>query len=395
MDRTPAAGTPLGPDAPVGNRSGGGASAGTILGIVLVIALLHLGRDVLIPFAIAILLSFVLAPLVTRLRHVGLPRVPAVMLIVTLAFTGLGGLGMILGGQLMLLVDELPTYQGNVIEKIRSFQSAAPEGGALDRAASFVRELEDQLGPESARPEVPVVQVQEPQTSPLQVLASVARPLLAPIAMAGIVVVFVVFMLLEREDLRNRLIRLIGSDLRLTTEAMNEAAQRVSRYLLMQLTVNATYGIPIGVGLYLIGVPGALLWGALAIVLRFIPYVGPFIAALFPLTLAIAVDPGWSTFLWALGLFVTVELVSNNVVEPWLYGASTGVSVVAIILAAVVWTMLWGPAGLFLSTPLTRMSGRHRPLRSAIAISRCTPRQRSGALAGRAFLPATACKRSG
>lgn len=367
LDRTPAAGATLRVDPSAGTRSSGGPSAGTILGVVLVVALLYLGRDVLIPFAIAILLSFALAPIVTRLRHIGVPRVPAVLLIVTLAFTALGGLGMILGGQLMQIVNELPTYQANIVEKISSFRSAAPEGGALDRATSFVRELEEQLQPDSARPgqsEVPVVQVQEPQASPLQVLASVARPLLAPIAMAGIVIVFVVFMLLEREDLRNRLIRLIGSDLYLTTEAMNEAAHRVSRYLLMQLTVNATYGIPIGIGLYFIGVPGALLWGALAIVLRFIPYIGPFIAALFPLTLAIAVDPGWGTFLWALGLLVTVELVSNNVIEPWLYGTSTGVSVVAIIIAAVFWTMLWGPAGLFLSTPLTvclAVIGRYVP----------------------------------
>lgn len=364
MHRTPAAGAALRVDPPAGTRSHGGPSAGIILGVVLVVALLYVARDVLIPFAIAILLSFVLAPIVTRLRYIRVPRVPAVILIVTLAFTALGGLGMILGGQLMQLVEELPTYQGNIVEKIRAFRSAAPEGGALDRASSFVRELEEQLQPDSARPEVPMVQVQEPQTSPLQMLASVARPLLAPIAMAGIVIVFVVFMLLEREDLRNRLIRLIGSDLYLTTEAMNEAAHRVSRYLLMQLTVNATYGIPIGIGLYFIGVPGALLWGALAIVLRFIPYVGPFIAALFPLTLAIAVDPGWGTFLWALGLLVTVELVSNNVIEPWLYGASTGVSVVAIIIAAVFWTMLWGTAGLFLSTPLTvclAVIGRYVP----------------------------------
>jgi hypothetical protein len=165
--------------------------------------------------------------------------------------------------------------------------------------------------------------------------------------------VFLIFVLLEREDLRDRFIKLVGGDLQKSTEALDEAASRVSRYLLMQLVVNVTYGIPIGIGLYFIGIPNAVLWGLLAAVLRFIPYLGPFIAAFFPLALAFAVDPGWSMLLWVAGLFLLIELVSNNAVEPWLYGSSTGLSSLAIITAAIFWTMRWGPVGLFLSTPLT------------------------------------------
>ena len=190
-------------------------------------------------------------------------------------------------------------------------------------------------------------------------------PLISPLATAGIVIVFVIFMLLKREDLRDRVIRLVGSrDLPRTTQALDDAARRVGRYLLMQLVVNTTYGIPIGIGLWLIGIPNPILWGMLCTVLRFVPYIGPVIAAFFPLALAIAVDPGWSTLLWAGALFIVVELISNNVIEPWLYGSSTGLSPVAVIAAAVFWTWLWGPIGLLLSTPLTVclvVLGRHVP----------------------------------
>ncbi|XIA67881.1 AI-2E family transporter [Bradyrhizobium sp. TZ2] len=178
--------------------------------------------------------------------------------------------------------------------------------------------------------------------------------MLAPLATAGLVVIFVIFVLLEREDLRDRFIKLAGAgDLQKSTQAINDATARVSRYLLMQLVVNLTYGIPIGIALYFIGVPNAPLWGLLAAVLRFIPYLGPFLAALFPIALAVAVDPGWTMLFWVVGVFLVAELISNNVVEPWLYGASTGLSSLAMIIAAIFWTMLWGPVGLFLATPLT------------------------------------------
>ena len=209
-----------------------------------------------------------------------------------------------------------------------------------------------------------LVQVQEPVT-PLQTLREVGGPLVKPIATAGLVLVFVIFMLLQREDLRDRIIRLVGSgDVARTTEAMNDAAKRISRYLLMQLVINIFYGTSVGVGLYFIGVPNPILWGLLATILRFVPYVGPMIAALFPIALSFAVAPGWTLPLLTIALFVTLELIINNVLEPWLYGSSTGLSPVAVLVAAVVWTTLWGPVGLLLSTPLTVclvVLGRHVP----------------------------------
>ena len=196
--------------------------------------------------------------------------------------------------------------------------------------------------------------MEPPRPRPLEVIQTIVGPLLAPLATAGLVVIFVIFVLLEREDLRDRFIKLAGAgDLQKSTQAINDAAARVSRYLLMQLVVNLTYGIPIGIALYFIGVPNAVLWGLLAAVLRFVPYLGPFLAALFPIALAIAVDPGWTMLFWVVGLFLMAELVSNNVIEPWLYGSSTGLSSLAIIMAAIFWTTLWGPVGLFLATPLT------------------------------------------
>jgi predicted PurR-regulated permease PerM len=235
------------------------------------------------------------------------------------------------------------------------------------------KELQEATQPEDkskaaqeTEPVKPVpVQVQRPPPPPLQTLRELGGPLIEPIATAGLVLVFVIFMLLQREDLRDRLIRLVGSsDVARTTEAMNDAAKRISRYLLMQLVINVLYGIPVGVGLYFIGVPNPILWGLLATILRFIPYVGPVIAALFPIALSFAVAPGWTVPAMTVALFVTLELFSNNVLEPWLYGSSTGLSPVAVLVAAVFWTTLWGPVGLLLSTPLTVclvVLGRHVP----------------------------------
>ncbi|WP_370162218.1 AI-2E family transporter [Limimaricola soesokkakensis] len=333
------------------------------------IAALYFGREILIPLALSILLTFALAPLAKRLQRIGLPRVPAVLGAVLLAFVALGAFGVIVGNQLLHLAENLPAYQANVLNKLSGLQALAPSGGFLERGSDMLDAFKAQLpslgsggAPAS---EIPTVRMERPVATPFEMLWTVAIPLLAPVGTAGIVIVFVVFMLLEREDLRDRLIKLFGgSDLQYSTEAMNDAATRVSRFLLMQLLVNATYGIPIGVGLWVIGVPNALLWGLLATVLRFVPYVGPFIAAMFPILLSVAVDPGWSMLFWTLALIATVELISNCIVEPRLYGASTGISTVAILLAAIFWTALWGPLGLLLSTPLTvciAVIGRYVP----------------------------------
>lgn len=339
------------------------------IGAVLVVAVLYVGRDVLIPLAIAILLSFLLSPIVTFLLRARVPRVVAVILTASIAFVVIGAFGLLVGTQATQVARDLPSYQENIAEKLRDLRDASPRGGLIDRLTEMVRALRAEVETDEAResagtPEVPVVEIREPPPSAFEVAREVLGPLLGPIGKAGLVVVLVIFILIEREDLRNRLIRLLGPNLELTTEALDEAGYRVSRYLLMQLVVNVTYGIPFGVGLYFIGIPNAALWAVLAVLLRFIPYLGPVLSAAFPLSLAIAVDPGWTTFVLALGLVLVLELVSNNFVEPWLYGSSTSISAVAIILAAIFWTTLWGPIGLLLATPLTvclAVMGRYFP----------------------------------
>jgi len=366
------------PVVPMGTAAPPVSPTAMMAAIVVVVAALYLGRDILIPLALAILLSFMLAPVVIRLRRLGLGRIPAVLAVVMLLFVALLGLGAIVGSQVVHLADNLPTYEWNLRSKIRDLRIAIPSGGVVERTSEMLRDLGQELeeatapaeseakpGAEAEAPKPVPVQVQEPQAPPLQTLRELGGPLVAPIATAGLVVVFVIFMLLQREDLRDRVIRLLGAkDVARATEAMDDAAKRISRYLLMQLVINILYGIPVGVGLYFIGVPNPVLWGLLATVLRFIPYVGPVIAALFPIALSFAVAPGWTLPLLTIALFVTLELFSNNVLEPWLYGSSTGLSPVAVLVAAVFWTALWGPVGLLLSTPLTVclvVLGRHVP----------------------------------
>ncbi|HET6519815.1 MAG TPA: AI-2E family transporter [Geminicoccaceae bacterium] len=361
------------------------ATATTLILVVVVVAL-HFGRDILIPFALSVLLSFALAPITTRLRRWGLGRVPSVIAVVVLVFLVVIGFSALVANQVIHLADNLPRYEYNLRAKIRALGDAAPTGGVFERATQMVRdvgkEIEEVTGreaeetPSPAAPAEPAdeaeeerepipVEVREPAPGPLQALWLFAGPLIGPLATAGLVVVFVIFILLQREDLRDRLIRLFGSgDVHRTTEAMNDAAERISRYLFMHLVINLLYGIPVAVGLYFIGVPNPLLWGLLATMLRFIPYAGPAIAMVAPIALSFAVDPGWTMPLLTIALFVTLELFSNNVLEPWLYGSSTGLSPVAIIVAAVFWTMLWGPIGLLLSMPLTVclvVLGRHVP----------------------------------
>ena len=363
---------------PMGTAAPQVSPAAMAAGIVVVVGALYVGSDILIPLALAILLSFMLAPIVVRLRRFGLGRIPSVLAVVLLLFVALLGLGAIVASQVVHLAENLPKYEWNLRSKIRDLRIAIPSGGVVERTSEMLRDLgqeleeatapaeeEAQSGAEAEAPQPVPVQVQEPEAPPLQTLRELGGPLVAPIATAGLVVVFVVFMLLQRADLRDRVIRLLGArDVVRATEAMDDAAKRISRYLLMQLIINVLYGIPVGVGLYLLGVPNPILWGLLATILRFVPYLGPMIAALFPIALSFAVAPGWTLPLLTIALFVTLELFSNNVLEPWLYGSSTGLSPVAILVAAVFWTTLWGPVGLLLSTPLTVclvVLGRHVP----------------------------------
>ena len=335
---------------------------------MLVIAVLYFGRDVFVPIAVAILLSFVLTPLVKLLRRVHVPRVPAVILVVGLAFAVIFAVGGVVGRQVIQLADELPYYQTTLRAKIASIRSTTGGDGTFRRALDVLRDLGSQLGggprgPETSTPSVaparaapvPVpVEIHQPAPDALQIVASVIGPVLAPLATTAIVIVFVIFLMVQREDLRDRVIYLLGSDdLHRTTEALDDAGQRLSRFFLLQTAVNLGFGIAIGIGLSVIGVPSAALWGILAGVLRFVPYVGAFIGGALPLALAAAVDPGWSMVFWTLALFLTVEPLVGHVLEPWLYGQSTGLSPIAIIAAAIFWTWLWGPVGLLLSTPLT------------------------------------------
>ena len=330
---------------------------------VLVVAVLRLAEDVLMPIAFAMLLAFLLSPLVVRLMRWGIPRAMAIVLTVSVAFGVIGGIGWIVTAQAISLVRQLPNYEENIREKLVALTHPRTPV-VMERMTSMVENLRREI--KSAAPDKPVnppspnevkpvpVEVKPTEPTPWEIAQQIVKPILRPLGVSGIVLVFVVAMLFQREDLRDRFIKLVsGGKLNVATQAVDDAASRVSRYLGMQLVVNALYGVPVGVGLYFIGIPNALLWGLLATLLRFIPFVGPWIAAAFPIALAIAVDPGWTTFFYTLGLFVVMEVISNNFIEVVLYGASTGISNLALLIAAVFWTWLWGPAGLVLSTPLT------------------------------------------
>lgn len=356
-----------------------------LLSIVIIIAVLYFAKEVLIPIALAILLSFLLTPLVVRLERWGLPNIPAVLIVVTLSFIVIGTLTWIVTNQIINLANRLPEYRENIKRKVEALKQ--PSTGSLGKATESIKELSEEISseleksqkskpkdpashlfspPHTVTPDQPIpVRVVPPPLNPLEYLRDLLSPFLAPLGTAAIVIVFTIFMLIQRQDLRDRFIHLIGQGrLNVTTQAIDDASSRVSRYLLMQLIVNTTYGIPIGIGLYFIGIPNAILWGLLAIVLRFIPFVGPWISASMPFVLSLAISDSWAPAFWTIGLFVIVELVSNNVIEPWLYGASTGLSNIAILVAAVFWTWLWGTVGLLLATPLTvciAVIGRYVP----------------------------------
>ncbi|MBY3021694.1 AI-2E family transporter [Rhizobium leguminosarum] len=341
--------------------------------VLAVIAILYFGKEVLLPLAIAVLLTFALAPISSRLRKLGMPRIPAVIVTVVIAFLVLVLFGLVVAGHVAEVAQNLPAYQGNIIAKIRSLQESGTDSGIVGRLTSVVESVGRELSNAEQRPGAPgtgsrprepvLVEIFAP-SRPIETLTSLIGPLLGPIASLGLIIVVVIFML-EREELRDRFIRLVGyGDLHRTTEAIQEAGSRVARYLLMQLVVNCAYGVPLALGLWAVGIPNPALWGMLAIVLRFVPYIGPVIATVLPLFLAFAVDPGWSLVLWVGAIFLVLELTSNNVIEPWLYGSRTGLSPLAIIVAAIFWAWLWGPVGLVLSTPLTvclAVLGRYVP----------------------------------
>lgn len=324
-------------------------------GCALVVAVLYWMQAVLIPIALAVLLSFLLSPLVRAFERVRFGRVGSVAIVVVLAFGILGGVGFALFTQVTRLADELPGYRSNIRAKVVDVKGAT-SGGLIDkvrRAGAEVMSSVDRRPPAPARRLEPGGEAPVPVVMQSSMLWRIPS-LLEGIASAGLVLVLVIFMLLERRDMRDRLIRLIGyGRLAVTTRALDEAAARISRYLVAQSLLNAAYGFTVGVGLYLLGVPYALLWGFLAALLRFIPYVGAFLGAAMPIVLSLAAFPGWRVPLLVAALFAVCELTTNMIVEPLAYGQSAGVSQVALLAAVAFWTWLWGAIGLVLATPLT------------------------------------------
>jgi predicted PurR-regulated permease PerM len=344
----------------------------------VIIGALYFGRELFVPISLAILLSFVLAPLVRALQRWRVPRGLAVVSVVLLAFLSIFAIGGVIATQVAELAGELPRYQFTMREKIKSLRGTTATSGTLERAADMLQDLGKELnkpkdapitlnpplqaGPGQEIKPIPV-EVRQPPPTALESVAALISPLLRPLTTTGIMAIFVVFILLQREDLRNRFIKLAGShDLQKTTAALDDAATRLSRLFLIQLALNSGFGIIIGLGLWAIGIPSPALWGILAAILRFVPYIGAIISAVFPLALAAAVDPGWSMLLWTGALFLVAEPLVGHIIEPLAYGHSTGLSPVAVVASATFWTALWGPIGLVLATPLTVclvVLGRH------------------------------------
>ncbi|MCY0385734.1 AI-2E family transporter [Robbsia sp. Bb-Pol-6] len=343
-----------------------------ITGVVIVCAL-YFGRDVLIPIILAVLLSFLVAPFVGLLRRLHFGQVPSVIVAVFATLGVIVSIGVLIGLQVVQLSGDLPHYQRAVERKIQNL-----ERHTVGRANAILNKASNDLKRISPAPTHDAdgrsrlassgdgrvqVEVHEPPPSPIGLAQQLLSLVIGPVETTGIVLVVAIFILLQREDLRDRLIRLLGSrDLHRTTTAMDEAARRLSRYFLAQLSINIGVGLVISIGLMVIGVPGAILFGVLTALLRFVPYIGTWIAALVAVVFAAAVGPSWSMLIWTMVLFGATDLIAGQIVEPLAYGRSTGLSPFAVIVAAIFWSWIWGPIGLVLSTPLTLclvILGRH------------------------------------
>jgi predicted PurR-regulated permease PerM len=337
--------------------------------VAIVVAILYFSREILVPIALAVLLSFVLSPLVKLLHRWHLPRPPAVILTVAGALAVTICLATMVMVQVNQLAKDLPRYQLTLGEKIHNLRDILGPSTLLKDASSMLKDLGKELeAPDAQQPAAPApalnqpdsaakpipVEVHQPTPGASETLVALFQPLLGPLTTTTIVLIFVTFFLFQREDLRNRFIRLAGSgDIERTTAALDDAARRLGKLFATQLVLNAVFGVIIGIGLALIGVPSASLWGLMAMILRFVPYIGAPLAAVLPLTLAAAVGPDWTMVIWTAALFAVVEPVMGQIIEPFIYGQSAGLSPVAIVVAAAFWTWLWGPLGLLLSTPLT------------------------------------------
>jgi predicted PurR-regulated permease PerM len=383
----------------------------TFLASGLVVAILYFARDIIVPITLAILLSFLLSPAVRALRRPRVGRIAAVAITALVSFLIILGFAAVVVQEISSLAGDLPRYRSNLEAKVHSLPELVPGTGVFRRAAAMLQDLRNELArsqthvqtdagrssptgnPIDTEKPLPV-EIKQPGLEPLPLVRSIVGPLLQPLAAAGLVVVFVIMILIDWEDLRDRLLRLAGrSDLHRTTEAMNDAAQRVSRYLARQLIVNVTCGVPIGVGLTVIGIPNAALWGIFVVVLRFVPYLGIVIAAGFPLALAIAVDPGWSLLLWTISLFVVVEPTVAYLVEPRVYGAGTGLSDRRDPGRGIL-DMALGPYRAITVGAAHNMSCRPRPACSAFSILGCDLGQPACLGPRRDVLSAPARKRS-
>jgi predicted PurR-regulated permease PerM len=343
------------------------------LTVTLAILALYFGRDILIPLCMAAFLAFILDPWVKRLTRWRVPHVLAVVTVTGTLTAALVGGVLVLGGQVAELAKEAPQYQSNIEHKLRALRGDIRSSGSFQSIGQLLAVIEkevaattDSVGnvtqakPGRATPEVTVIS--DEQGAP----SWIARfmPWIDPLITAGISLVLVIFILMDRHDLRDRLLRLGNTDMYRMTDALNEAADRLNRYLTAQVCLNVGYGIVQGLMLSLIGIPGAAIWGVLAGVMRFVPYVGPIAAAVCPLLMAFGADVGWTLLLHVIVLIAVMELITNNLLEPWLYGSSTGMGSIAVLLSATFWTALWGPAGLVLATPISvclASLGRHIP----------------------------------
>ena len=333
---------------------------GPFLVLAVTVLILFFARELLIPFALALTLAFLLAPAVTRLEARRVPRVIAVALTGIVAFFIVCGVGYVVTRQLLNVARDLPTYRLSIQRKVASVHSPAEQ--AFQKAFTAIEEIfQDFLaGSGTATPsqesptQVQSVRVIDPDRTPLESSADLVMRFLRPIGTFGVVIVFTIYLLMKREDLRYRILLLAGMGrISLMTRALQDAATRISQYLLFQAAVNAAYGTFFGFGLFLIGIPNATLWGVLAAILRIIPYVGTATSLVLPLIVSVAIFNSWSQPLLILGLFLTLELTATNFIEPWLFSSRTGISSLALLAMAIFWALLWGWPGLILSTPLT------------------------------------------
>jgi predicted PurR-regulated permease PerM len=339
------------------------AAAILFIAVVTVVGL-YVGGEILKPLALAGLLSFVLAPVIRLLVKLGVGKTLSVVTSVISAIGLIVIFSAVMAQQIGNLAGQLPTYETNLREKIRTIKSYTVTSGALDRVGETLKDLKTELDNAEApgratsspvTPQVPIpVEIKTPSPALFDQYSALVTPLLKPVAQTGLVILFLLFILLQREDLRDRVLKLAGTrDLQRSTVAMTDAGKSLSKFFLLQFMLNAGFGLVITVGLMLIGVPNALLWGMLAGLMRFVPFIGSLIAAVFPILLAASVDPGWSMVIATAALFLITEPLAGHVIEPLVYGKHTGLSPFAVVVATIFWTLIWGPVGLLLATPLT------------------------------------------